>query len=186
MKLVLMFGPQAVGKMTVGHELEKITGLKLFHNHMTIDLVVPFIGYDTDIAKKLVKNIRHQMFEAFAKSEMEGIIFTYMWCLERQDEWDEVEKFSGIFRKNGAEIYYVELEADVEERLRRNKTPHRLEHKPSKRNIEWSENDLITSVGKHRMNSFEGEIKEKNFVKINNTNLVPEEVAKMIKERFQL
>ncbi|GAE48204.1 hypothetical protein JCM21738_5289 [Mesobacillus boroniphilus JCM 21738] len=39
MKFVLIFGPQAVGKMTVGHELEKITELKLFHNHMTIELV---------------------------------------------------------------------------------------------------------------------------------------------------
>ncbi len=39
MELVLVFGPQAVGKMTVGQELDKITKLKLFHNHMTIDLV---------------------------------------------------------------------------------------------------------------------------------------------------
>lgn len=31
MKFILVLGPQAVGKMTVGHELEKITPLKLFH-----------------------------------------------------------------------------------------------------------------------------------------------------------
>ena len=42
MKFVILFGPLAVGKMTVGQELEKITGLKLFHNHMTIELVLPF------------------------------------------------------------------------------------------------------------------------------------------------
>ncbi len=34
MKFVHIFGPQAVGKMTVGQELVKITDLKLFHNHM--------------------------------------------------------------------------------------------------------------------------------------------------------
>ena len=34
-----IFGPHAVGKMTVGQELSKITNLKLFHNHMTIDIV---------------------------------------------------------------------------------------------------------------------------------------------------
>ncbi len=45
MKFVLLFGPQAVGKMTVGQELERLTGLKLFHNHMTIDLVAPFFSY---------------------------------------------------------------------------------------------------------------------------------------------
>ena len=41
-KIVLITGPQAVGKMTVGQELSKITNLKLFHNHMTIDLVSNF------------------------------------------------------------------------------------------------------------------------------------------------
>jgi len=37
MKFVLIFGPQAVGKMTVGQELANLTKLKLFHNHMTGD-----------------------------------------------------------------------------------------------------------------------------------------------------
>jgi shikimate kinase len=49
MKFVLIFGPQAVGKMTVGQELAKITGLKLFHNHMTIERVPPFL---TSVRKK--------------------------------------------------------------------------------------------------------------------------------------
>ena len=35
MKFVIIFGPPAVGKMTVGYELAKFTGLKVFHNHMT-------------------------------------------------------------------------------------------------------------------------------------------------------
>ncbi|EEK72964.1 hypothetical protein bcere0007_22780 [Bacillus mycoides] len=47
MKFILIFGPQAVGKMTVGHELEKITDLKLFHNHMTIDFVSSFFDCST-------------------------------------------------------------------------------------------------------------------------------------------
>ncbi|MCC3359301.1 AAA family ATPase, partial [Bacillus sp. REN16] len=47
MKFVHIFGPQAVGKMTVGQELAKITELKLFHNHMTIDLVSNFFDYST-------------------------------------------------------------------------------------------------------------------------------------------
>ena len=42
MKFVVIFGPPAVGKMTVGQELAKLTGLKLFHNHMTIELVLNF------------------------------------------------------------------------------------------------------------------------------------------------
>lgn len=62
MKFVLIFGPQAVGKMTVGHELEKITDLKLFHNHMTIELLAPYFGFSRDMWK-LVGKFRQYIFE---------------------------------------------------------------------------------------------------------------------------
>jgi len=52
MKFVLIFGPHAVGKMTVGQELAGITGLKLFHNHMTIDLVANFFSYGTEQGRR--------------------------------------------------------------------------------------------------------------------------------------
>lgn len=45
MKLVLIIGDTAVGKMTVGQELAKITDLRLFHNHMMIELVLEVFGY---------------------------------------------------------------------------------------------------------------------------------------------
>ena len=86
------------------------------------------------------------------------------------------------------ESYVVELEADLEERLKRNTTPNRLEHKASKRNLEWSKKDLLRSMEKHRLNSNlgEGEKIFKNYLKINNTNIEANETARMIKERFNL
>jgi hypothetical protein len=186
MKLVLLFGPQAVGKMTVGHEMEKVTELKLFHNHMTIDLVTKFFDYGTKEGKRLVNLFRSEIFKEFAKSEHYGMIFTYVWAFNYKSDWKFVEDVCGIFEAEGADVFFVELETDLEERLKRNKTPHRLEHKPTKRNIEWSENDLKTSMDKYRMNSFEGEIKKENYLRINNKGLSPEEVAIQIKEHFNL
>ena len=49
MKLVFLFGDAAVGKMTVGQELTKITDLKLFHNHMSIDRYLKFLGNLTEL-----------------------------------------------------------------------------------------------------------------------------------------
>ena len=57
-KIVLITGPQAVGKMTVGQELSKITDLKLLHNHMTIDLVSHFFSYGTEVGQRLVSDMR--------------------------------------------------------------------------------------------------------------------------------
>lgn len=186
MKLVLIFGPQAVGKMTVGQELEKITGLKLFHNHMTIELVSNFFSYGSSEGKRLVSLFRQEIFEAVAQSDLEGLIFTYVWAFDRQEDWGYVDKVCNIFETRGGEVYFVELEAEFKERLERNKSPHRLEHKPTKRNIEFSERDLIGSMEKYRLNSIEGEIKKENYIRINNTNLSPTEVVSIIKERFNL
>ena len=187
MKFVMIIGPQAVGKMTVGQELAKITGLKLFHNHMTIELVTPFFNYSTEAGKRLVNSFRMQIFEEMAKSDQEGLIFTWIWAFdEGKKEEDYYNKVRDIFVKQGADIYLVELEADLEERMRRNQTENRLINKPTKRDIERSNKDLLKGVEKHRLNSLPGEIKEKNYLRIDNTNLSAEEVANMIKEEFDL
>lgn len=186
MKLVVVFGPQAVGKMTVGQELEKLTGLKLFHNHMTIDLVSNFFGYGTKAGKRLVELFRKEIFEEVSKSGLEGLIFTYVWDFDEKGDWDYLNRLCDIFRTKGSEIYFVELEADINERLVRNKSEHRLKCKPTKRNIEWSEKDLIESSKKYRLNSNVGEIKEKNYIRIDNTSLEADEVAKIISNTFKI
>ena len=186
MKFIIITGPQAVGKMTVGQELVKITNLKLLHNHMTIEVLTKIFDYSRDSFRKLNEEFRMQIFKEFAKSEEEGIIFTTTWDFDDKEEWKRIYKYIQIFKDNNAEIYIVELEANLEERLKRNKMENRLLNKPSKRNLEWSEKDLLKSVEKYRFNSKENEIKEKNYLRIDNTNLNANVVAEMIKNRFKL
>lgn len=185
MKFVLIFGPQAVGKMTVGQELAKVTGLKLFHNHMTIELLEPLFNFSSELWR-LSTLFRTEIFKTVAQSEMEGLIFTYVWAFNEQDDWDFVDDVCEIFKSKGAAIYFVELEADIDERLQRNNSPNRLEHKPTKRNVEWSENELKESMKTYRLNSHKDEIKHENYLKINNTNLSPSEVARMVSEKFNI
>lgn len=184
-KFVFIFGPQAVGKMTVGQELAALTELKLFHNHMTIDLLEPLYGFTPEMWR-LNTSFRRQIFENFSKSDQYGMIFTKLWYFDKQEDWDEVEKMCTLFSSQGAEIYFVELEAGVEERLARNKNAHRLEHKPTKRNVEQSEHHLLHTMETNRVNSLEGEIKEKNYLRINNASLSAKETALLIKKEFGL
>ncbi len=188
MKLVIIIGPHAVGKMTVGQEIEKRTDLKLFHNHMTIELVAPLFGFGrkSPIGTKLVDSFREQIFEEFAKSNQEGMIFTCVWAFNKKSDWDYIENLCNLFKSNGSEVYFVELEADLDVRLKRNKHPDRLKYKPSKRNIEWSEKDLMDSMKRNRLNSNHGEIKYEQYLKINNTSLSSSEVAEKIIRAFHL
>jgi len=181
MKLVLLFGNAAVGKMTVGQELAKMTGLKLFHNHMTIEPVIEVFG---TYNHAVVDRMREIVFEEFAKSDNYGMIFTYMWAFDQPSDWEYVERVKKIF--SGAEVYYVELVADQATRLERNKTENRLKHKPSKRDLEASNWRLINDDKKYRCESLPGEIAFENYLRIDNTNLSSEEAAQRIKECFEL
>ncbi|GLC30172.1 AAA family ATPase [Clostridium omnivorum] len=183
MKLVFLIGDAAVGKMTVGQELMKITDLRLFHNHLTIEPVIEVFGH---FHGKAISRMREVIFEEFVASENYGLIFTYMWAFDQKSDWDYIEHVTNIFKKNGADVYYVELVASQEIRLQRNTTENRLKHKASKRDIEVSNQRLINDDKRYRCISNDGEIQFDNYIKIDNSNVLAEHVAKMIKERFDL
>ena len=90
---------------------------------MTIDLVNHFFDYSTKEGKRLVNLFRQEIFEEVSKSNLYGIIFTYVWAFNLESDWDYVKRLSQLFEARGGTVYYVELEADLVERLERNKTP---------------------------------------------------------------
>ena len=183
MKLVFLIGDAAVGKMTVGQELMKQTGLRLFHNHMMIEPVIEIFGAFNGY---VTQQLREVIFHEFAKSDNKGLIFTYLWAFDMQSDWDYVAHVSDIFRQQGAEIYYVELIAPQEVRLQRNETANRLAHKASKRDLEASRARLLRDDANYRCVSLPGEIPFENYLRIDNSEISAETAAKMIRERFAL
>ncbi len=183
MKLVFILGNAAVGKMTVGQELMKITGLRLFHNHMALEPIMEIFG---EFNMKTTNKVRQVIFEDFAKTDNYGMIYTIMFAFDCKEDWDFLESIKAIFEPYGTVFYYVELVTTQEERLKRNVTENRLKNKPSKRNIEFSNKWLIDADKKYRCESCEGEFPFPNYIKIDNTNIPADEVAKMIKEKFDL
>ena len=182
MKLVFIIGSGAVGKMTVGQALMKQTGLRLFHNHMAIEPVIEIFGrYDAPA----VNDLRDVIFRRFAASDCEGMIFTYMWAFDQPSDRAYVEHVKSIFAPYGTTFYCVELVAPREVRLQRNATPNRLAHKASKRDLAFS-SELIRYEERFRLVSEPGEIPFENYLRIDNTDLSPEEAARMIRERFGL
>ncbi|MDO5293606.1 MAG: AAA family ATPase [bacterium] len=185
MKLVILMGDAAVGKMTVGQELMKLTDLRLFHNHMTIEPVIEIFG---NFNGEAIRRMREIIFEEYAKTDNYGMIFTYMWAFDMQSDWDYIDHVCDIFKTyhKDTEFIYVELVAPQEIRLKRNVTPNRLHNKASKRDIEESNQRLIRDDNNHRCVSNEGELPFENYIRIDNTNLSPEEVAAIIKDKFHL
>src|SRR5919106_5318772 len=107
MKFIVIFGPPAVGKMSVGQELAKLTGFRLFHNRMTIELILNFFDFEDPRFQRLVSLFRRRVFEEVAASELPGLIFTFVWALNLDSDREFIDRSCDIFRKKGADIYFV-------------------------------------------------------------------------------
>jgi hypothetical protein len=186
MTLVVIFGPPAVGKMTVGMELERLTGLRLFHNHMTVDAIVPFFPFGSPGFRGLVAEFRRRIFEEVAASNLPGLIFTYVWALDDPADKDHMDRLAKIFADRGSRVCYVELEATQAERLRRNETPLRLAEKKPKRDLEKSRAHLLDADQRYQLNTRDGFFYPAQHLRIENTHLTAQDVAQRIADHFQL
>ena len=179
---ITIFGPQAVGKMTVGEELSKQLNIPLFHNHVSIDLVLKYLEWSE--GQQIISSIREDIMTTMVANKKPGLIFTFIWDFASQADWDFMTKNNDIFKDY--DKYYIELYSDVDTRLERNITENRLEKKWTKRNTAWSNNELVESMDRHRMTSHDNEVPYKNYIKIDNTNLSPTETATLIIKHFNL
>jgi hypothetical protein len=184
--LVFLIGPAAVGKMAVGTELAARTGLKLFHNHQTIELLLNYFPFGSRPFMRLISEFRRRIFEEVAESDLPGLIFTYVWAFDQPADHAEIETYASPFRSRGGAVHYVELQAPQSVRLQRNETPLRLEHKPSKRDVAFSRRNLIEMDARYQLDSGDRFVGRSDWLRIDNTDLSPAEVAEQIIVRFGL
>ena len=183
--LVVIVGPPAVGKMTVGSELSALTGLPLFHNHLSIEAVLPVFDFGTPAFGRLVGGFRERVFVEVAESDLPGLIFTYVWAFNEPSDRDFIEGIKGIFESRGGRAVFVELWASLETRRSRNSSPERLSAKPSKRNVEESDRRLVKMETTYRLSS-DGDFPFPEYLRIDNTDSSAREVAQVIAEHFAL
>lgn len=187
MRLLFIFGAHAAGKMTVGQAVSRITPMKLFHNHMTIEPVIELFGtYNGAVTERL----RQVVFEEFVKTNNYGLIFTFIWAFEEPHDTEYVRRLTKLYEDTGAQVDFAELIAPQDVRLIRNRTENRLKEKASKRDVALSEARMLSTEERYRCVSEPGEVCEKlgiapeHYLRIDNTNLSPEDAAEMIVRRF--
>ncbi len=166
--------------MSVGNEIEKATGIPLFHNHIAIEPALRFFPFGSPAFGRIVSGLRMKIFREVAASALPGLCFTYVWDLDDSADSEFVQLVCDVFEEAGANITLIELEADLEQRLLRNRTEERLAEKPSKRDVERSEKNLLDLEGKHRMNSNGTLPLSYRHLRIENSRLTAADVAARI------
>jgi hypothetical protein len=137
-ELLVIFGPPAVGKMTVGRAVCERTDFRLFLNHDTIEPLLRIFGFDSPVFRPLSAEFRRRIVEEAAASNIR-LVFTLMWDLQKPESADYVSDLVAPYAEAGMPVSFVELVADLDTRLVRNRGADRLDAKPSKRDLAWSE-----------------------------------------------
>ncbi len=172
MKLIYIYGPPGVGKLTVSRELAKITGYRLFHNQLSIEFVKSVFPFGSAEFNRLVLKFRSEIIEAAAESNV-SLIFTSAYAKGLNDEI--VKDIVRRVERHGGSVFFVRLYCDREELLRRISGSSRRRFSKIR-----SPEMIATLLDKYNHTS------PIPFVKslgIDNTRMAPSDVARLIAER---
>ena len=127
MKLVFLYGPAAVGKLTVAREIARLTGYPIFDNHLSIDYAAKLFEWGSPNYVRLLRALRLFTFQQLAEMGLEGLLFTFVYTPPGSDEF--IRQVLEVCQEVGIEPLFVKLEAPREVLLERVAQPERKELK---------------------------------------------------------
>lgn len=123
MKLIFLHGMPGVGKLTVARELSKLTGFKVFHNHLTVDLVQSVFEFGSPQFIELREQIWLDVFARAAEEKLAGLIFTF--AFERTVRNGFIQSVQTAVETGGGEVIFVRLTCSKDELEKRIMDPAR-------------------------------------------------------------
>ena len=174
MNLIFIYGPPASGKLTIAEKLSEHTNIPVFHNHLSRDLVKDIYQDDLKDNYELVDTIREDVLEYCAKKGTD-LIFTFVYDGPEGD--DNVKNLINAVERNGGKVKFVELMADKQSLL------ERVGNESRKKYQKLTDADIMDSLTQD-MSIYSIPFVEP--LKVNTSELSPEEAARFIIHELQL
>ena len=112
MKLLIIYGAPAAGKLTIATEVARRTGFKLFHNHLSISCVKPVFDFGSAPFIRMVLLIRYGMLAEAAREGVD-LIHTFVYAAGEDD--DHFARLIASAEDNGGEVHLVLLKCEPDE-----------------------------------------------------------------------
>lgn len=125
MKLIFLYGPPAVGKLTVATILAEQTGYKLLHNHLLQNPITEIFPYENPANRLLVREFRLRILEEAVKCNID-LIATF--GNAGNFAFSHIDDVIRIIESGGGEVILVQLTADRETLLARVENEFRKKH----------------------------------------------------------
>src|SRR5271157_2004283 len=126
MKLIFIYGLPATGKLTVAQELAAITGYKLFHNHLVVDLLLSVFDFGSPEFVALREGIWLSVFEQACRSGLPGMIFTF--APEATVRPGFTAEMLNTVASAGGQVEFIQLTCPMAELKWRMASPSRLHY----------------------------------------------------------
>jgi chloramphenicol 3-O-phosphotransferase len=175
MKLIIIYGSEASGKLTIAKELAEKSRLKLFHNHVSIDVGKALFSYGEDPFNELVWKVRLLVFESAAVNNLPGIIFT--WAYSHPDFQPLLDRLLETMKPYNVEVHYVFVSCSQEMLEKRVVSPERLEA---------GKISSIENLHKQQKAKNHVEIPNTDSLSLDSTTISPTESADRIIREFEL
>lgn len=176
MKLIVIYGPPAVGKYSTGVELAKRTGFKFFHNHLTVDDANAVFPSESPERRELLEKLRYDEITLAAKYNI-NLIFTQAYSGKVDDPF--MDSLVQTVEQHGGNVCFVRLKAPEVILLER-------VNGESRRMIFGkitTEEGLLRRLKTHDHTS---SVKHEANLIIDNSHLTPQETAQKIIEHYHL
>ena len=161
--------------MTVANEIAARAGFKVFHNHLSIDCIVPVFEFGSKSFGKLINLIR---VETIREAARENVDLIYTFCYAKDLDDAHVKTVTEIVEEHGGEVCFVLLRADRDE-LNRRVTEESRKNLGKAKTVEMM--DYF-----HETYDLQSPVPERESLIIDNTNLSAESAARQIIEHFNL
>lgn len=191
MHLVCIIGPPAVGKMTVGREVCDRSGFRLFHNHMSIEPLLGVFDFGSASFNRLNTMIRRQLLAESVVADLPGLVFSYAWDFANTADTREVERLIEPVVDSGFPVDFVELYASQRVRLAREGGADRIDHKRSKRDVEWARAHVVELESVARFNTDPADaadwpLPQHRLLRLDNAHDIPSRTAERILTELSL
>lgn len=141
--LVIIHGPPAAGKYTTATELAALTGARVFHNHVTLDVAKSLYEFGVPEFWELVDELRLLSFRSYFKNGSDTMVYT--WCYEHPKNLDFYEAIKSIADSKNGRILPVYLNCEVPHLESRVTNPERKKMKKLS-SIEGLRKTLATQI----------------------------------------
>jgi shikimate kinase len=173
MRFVFLYGPPGVGKLTVGRELARLTGFKLFHNHLMVNAVQAVFPRGSDSWDRLIRECQCLVLAEAARA---GVDLVMTWAHGVSE--DIPRRYTDVVESNGGRVLFVRLVCETDVLLAR------VGHDERRALGKLTDPEILRGLleGSHRPRPLPfGE-----SLTIDTTDLVPAEAADQIADYFRL